>query len=228
MRNLGDLNDLYNAQDVILLTEIIESRFQAMQNVYGLNPRKCNSASSMRGCIEREISKIILTLPTKYEHYEIFEQTVIGGFSSVNTRLAFDSEILLSNLIKPNVEKRKNLNYNVIYNLTLNVKKEKKRIITKILKLDENNQYGMVMTKPLPNGCIKDDQDISWQTFNFLLESVSFEDKIDHLYIVDIIFDAKKQQKGNLLTMKFTHLLLKSKKQLTLVKGQFFNYLSNL
>ena len=65
MRNLGDLNDLYNTQDVILLTEIIESRFQAMQNTYGFNPRKCNSASSMSGCIEREMSKIILALPTK-------------------------------------------------------------------------------------------------------------------------------------------------------------------
>ena len=31
MRNLGDLNDLYNTQDVILLSEILESRFQAMQ-----------------------------------------------------------------------------------------------------------------------------------------------------------------------------------------------------
>ena len=90
MRHLGDLNDLYNVQDVILLTEIIESRFQAMQNTYGFNPRKCNSASSMSGCIEREMSKIILALPTKLEHAEIFEQTVIGGFSSVNTRLAFD------------------------------------------------------------------------------------------------------------------------------------------
>ena len=91
MRNLGDLNDSFNAQDVILLTEIIESRFQAMQNTYGFNPRKCNSASSMSGCIEREMSKIILALPTKVEHADIFEQTVIGGFSSVNTRLAFDS-----------------------------------------------------------------------------------------------------------------------------------------
>ena len=27
MRNLGDLDDLYNAQDVILLCEIIENRF---------------------------------------------------------------------------------------------------------------------------------------------------------------------------------------------------------
>ena len=66
MLNLGDLNDLYNTQDVILLTEIIESRFQSMQDMYGFNPRKCNSASSMSGCIERQMSKIVLALPTKY------------------------------------------------------------------------------------------------------------------------------------------------------------------
>ena len=40
MRNLSDLNNLYNTQDVILLCEILESRFQAMQNTYGFNPRK--------------------------------------------------------------------------------------------------------------------------------------------------------------------------------------------
>ena len=33
MRNLGDWNDLCNTQDTILLTEIIENRFQAMQNM---------------------------------------------------------------------------------------------------------------------------------------------------------------------------------------------------
>ena len=47
------------------------------------------------------------------------------------------------------------------------------------------------MTKPLPTGCIKDNDDISWETFIFLLESVSFEDTIGHLYIVDIEFDTK-------------------------------------
>ena len=66
--------------------------------------------------------------------------------------------------------------------------KVKKRVITKILKLDENSQYGNGMTKPLPTGCIKDSDDISWKTFNFLLESVSFEDVIGHLYIVGIEF----------------------------------------
>ena len=29
IRNLGYLNDIYNTQDVILFTEIIESRFQS-------------------------------------------------------------------------------------------------------------------------------------------------------------------------------------------------------
>ena len=92
MRNLGDLKDLYNTQDVILLTEIIESRFQAMQNTYGFNSRRCNSASSMSGCIEREMSKVILALPTKYEHIEIFEETVIGGNYKVVYNLKLDNE----------------------------------------------------------------------------------------------------------------------------------------
>ena len=98
MRNLEDLNYLYNTQGVILLTDIIESRFQAMQNTYGFNPRKCNSASSMSSCIEREKSKILLDLPTKDDHVEVFEETLKGSFSCVNTRLAFDSQILLPNL----------------------------------------------------------------------------------------------------------------------------------
>ena len=232
MRNLGDLNNLYNTEDVILLTEIIESRFQAMQNICGFNPRKCNSASSMRGCIEREMSKVILTLPTKYEHVEIFEQTVISGFSSVNTILAFDSQILLPNLTNQKKLETdsisKNLNYKVVYDLKIYDEKVKKRIITKILKLDENNQYGMAMTKPLPTGCIKDDKDISWERFNFLLESVSFEDKIGHLYTVDIEFDVKSATKREFAYNEIYPPIIEKQKQLILVKDQFFNCLNNL
>ena len=60
MRNLGDLNDLYNAQDVILLTEIIESGFQAMENAYDLNPRKCNSAISIAAVFKEKCLKSFL------------------------------------------------------------------------------------------------------------------------------------------------------------------------
>ena len=195
-----------------------------MQDAYGFNPRKCNSASSMSGCIEGEMSKIILTLPTKYEHYEIFEKTVIGGFSSINTRLAFDTEIL-PNSTNANVEKRKDLNYKVVYNLTLNDKKGKKRIITKILKLDENNQYGMAMTKPLPTGFIKDDKDVSWWTLNFLLESISFKDKIGHFYIVDIIFDDKKATKRQLVYNNIYPLFIEKQKTIDPYERSVFQLL---
>ena len=97
-----------------------------MHKTYGFNPKKCNLASLMSGYIEREMSKIILALPTKLDHVEIFEQTVTGGFSSVNTRLAFDTQILLPNLpkLKPNLNignnpMTKDFNYKVVYNLKL-------------------------------------------------------------------------------------------------------------
>ena len=67
----------------------------------------------------------------------------------------------------------------------------KKRVITKILKMDENNQYGFAMTKPMPTGCIKENNSPSWLTFNLLLETVTLEDKIGHLFIVDIKFDSE-------------------------------------
>ena len=43
------------------------------------------------------------------------------------------------------------------------------------MKLDENNQYGYGMTKPLPTGCIKENLDVSWRTFNLLLEKFSLD-----------------------------------------------------
>ena len=164
-----------------------------MRDTYALNPRKCNSASSMSGCIERKMSKITLALPTKYEYVEIFEETVLGGYSCVNTRLAFDPPILLPNLNNPILTNpmNKDFNYKVVYNLKFDKENVKKRVITKILNLDKNNQYGNGITKPLPTDCIKNDSDTSWETFNFLLETVSFGDNIGHLYIVDIEFDYK-------------------------------------
>ena len=85
MRNLSDLNDLYNARNVILLLEIIENGFQEMQNECRYNPRKINSSSKLSGCIQSEQSKIILALPTNNKQMETFEKTLSGGFSFVNT-----------------------------------------------------------------------------------------------------------------------------------------------
>ena len=142
------------------------------------------------------MSRVIIALPTFHEVIDISEQTITGGFCSVNTRLTFDTEILLANLIQKNSEEdsQKEYNYKVCYNIELNDDQEymKKRVITKILKLHENSQYGYGMTKPLPSGCLKENFGVTWSNFNLLLEKVSLDDQIGHLYVVDIEFDHKK------------------------------------
>ena len=57
MRNLSDMNDIYTAQDVIILCKIVENRFELLRNAYGYNPRKYNSASSFSGCIQKRSFK---------------------------------------------------------------------------------------------------------------------------------------------------------------------------
>ena len=98
-------------------------------------------------------------------------------------------------------DSQKDYNYKVCYNIKLNDDKEymKKRVITKILKLDENNQYRNGMTKPLPTGCIKENSDVSWRTFNLLLEKVSLKDQIGHLYVTDIEFDQTKAAENQIV-----------------------------
>ena len=200
MRNLSDLNDIYNVQDVIFLLEIIENRFQLIQDKTKYNPRIINSASKLSGCIQREKSKCILALPINNTQVEVFEKTVCGGFSSVNNRLSFDTEMLMPNLRSSDYDKMtidesfkafKRDDLKVVYSLKLDNEKKfsKRRIISKIVKLDENNQYGYAMTRPMPTGCIKENNSPSWLKFNLLLETVSLEDKIGHLFIVDIEFD---------------------------------------
>ena len=109
--------------------------------------------------------------------------------------MAFDTKILLPNLSTPDNDEtnvlQKDHNYKICYKLKLGTDKDYNtyKVMSKILKLDENNQYGFAMTKPMPTGCIKFDPDTSWKTFNHLLETFELDDKIGHLYIVDIYFD---------------------------------------
>ena len=71
----------------------------------------------------------------------------------------------------------------------------KLRVITKIIKFDENNQYGFAMTRPMPTGCIKQNNSLSWLEFNLLLERVSLKNSSGHLFVVDIEFDEKNATK---------------------------------
>ena len=60
--------------------------------------------------------------------------------------------------------------------------------------MDENNQYGQAMTKPLPYGCIKRMRTSSMSEFNLILDRLSHEDSIGHLLILDIKFHNKNSE----------------------------------
>ena len=69
---------------------------------------------------------------------------------------------------------------------------KKKSVIVKIMKLDENKQYGYSMTKPLPTGCIKENKNFSWVDFNILIETVPIKvRKIDQTSTKDYILNSK-------------------------------------
>ena len=71
------------------------------------------------------MSRVIIALRTSSKVIDI-KKKKRSGFSLVNTILAFDSEILLPNLIQKNSKEdsQKDYNYKVYYNIKLNEDKE--------------------------------------------------------------------------------------------------------
>ena len=76
MKTLSDLNVLYNFQDAIIFCEIFENRAENMHQKFKFNPRKCSSASTLSGPIQRDMSKVIIYFPTKVEIVELTEKNI--------------------------------------------------------------------------------------------------------------------------------------------------------
>ena len=88
-----------------------------------------------------------------------------------------------------------------------------RRVIAKILKLDENNQYGFAMTKPMSVGSIKEKKP-DWVEFNLLLEKVTLGDKIGHLFTADIEFDYEHVDAKQIMYNKIYSSLTDNRKKL--------------
>ena len=172
LKLLGDMNKIYNFQDTAILCEIFEKRASLLQQLFKYNPRKSNSASAFSSCAPRLKSKCVIVLPVDAEMIRVFEKTLTGGYSCVNTRLVFHTDICLKD-----AEREK-----VIFKTEYG---QLKRFSSKIIKMDENNQYGMAMTRPLPYGCIKR-KNLVIDQLTELLKTITLEDKIGHLFTVDI------------------------------------------
>ena len=90
----------------------------------------------------------------------------MGGYSCVNTRMGFDTDIFLKDTKSEKI-------------FLKTVDRQLKRFSSKIIKMDENNQYGMAMTRPLPYGCIRrKEKTLNFEELKQLLKSVTLEDKI--------------------------------------------------
>ena len=64
-----------------------------------------------------------------------------------------------------------------------------KSFSSKIIKMDENNQCGQAMTKPLPYHCIKKKKKVfSLKELPELLKSLTLKDKIGHIFTLDMEF----------------------------------------
>ena len=61
--------------------------------------------------------------------------------------------------------------------------------------MDENNQYGQAMTKPLPYSCIMEMNKVpTMAEFNKILDSISHDNKTGHLFTVDTKFHDVNQK----------------------------------
>ena len=100
----------------------------------------------------------------------------MGGYSCVNTRVGFDTDLFLKNTKKEKV-------------VFKTAEGELKRLSSKIIKMDKNNQYGMAMTLPLRYGCIKlQKKQLCVKEVEELLKTINLEDKTGHIFTVNIEF----------------------------------------
>ena len=137
--------------------------------------------------------------------------------------MSFDTKFLMPNLTETDYKKMnideifkayKRDDLKVIYRIKLDDKNSyhERRITSKILKMDENNQYGFAMTKTIPKDCIKEHLALPWLKFNLLPETINFDDKIGHLFVVDIKFYEKGVTEREYMYNEILSLIIEKQK----------------
>ena len=79
----------------------------------------------------------------------------------------------------------------------------KRRVFSKIFKLDENNQYGFAMTKPLPIAFFKQEKEVSMDILNNSTENFDRNSKWGEIFVSNIEFDAYDDPKKKMFNEVF-------------------------
>ena len=86
--------------------------------------------------------------------------------------------------------------------------------------MNENNQYGNTMTKPLPTGSIKRAKKFQTMVeFDLIVQGISDTTKLDIYSLLTLNLTTKMQQKINYFLMKFIHQFLP-------MKDRYLNFLT--
>ena len=81
------------------------------------------------------------------------------------------------------------------------------------------------MTKPMPTGCIKENNSPTWLEFNLLLEKILLKDPIGHLFVVDIVFDEKNATKKQYMYNEIFPPIIEKQKILDANERSLFQFL---
>ena len=92
---------------------------------------------------------------------------------------------------------------------------EDNKVASKILKMDDNNQYENAMTKPLPTGSIKRKKISTMREFKHDNSGNSGEDKIGDLFVVNIYLDHKIGSQKQLFFIEIYWPIFEKKKVLS-------------
>ena len=91
--------------------------------------------------------------------------------------------------------------------------------------MDENNQYGNTMTKPLPLGGIKELTKTPWmREFDVVIQGISEEHKIGHLFVASIKFGTKNVSEKQLFLNEIYLPIFEKKKVLSVNERSVFRW----
>ena len=118
-------------------------------------------------------------MPTDADYVRLFEKTVIGGFSCVNTRLAFDTNILLKDTGQEKV----------LVEISIDGKKQLKKVLVHNFKNGQEQPVWNGHGKAITIWVYKKEDKVPLLTeFNKILDRITYNDSIGHLFTVDIKF----------------------------------------
>ena len=116
-----------------------------------------------------------------------------------------------------------------IYSIRLDgaSKSYKRRVFSKIFKLDENNQYGFTRTKPLPIGIFKREKKVSMDILNNSISNFDPNSKIGEIFVVDIELDAYDDPKKKMYNEVFPSIF-ESKSKVPVSSRSMYQLLSTM